>query len=220
MGAQSDAFHRSSVPRKRPASYVNDTQRPLRIAYSGIGSRYSPKMAGGDRLYTPFHDRPGELRTGARGAEGSHRVFCPRRGIPGHELALDRRPGLAVSPMLVAKLDRLSRDVHFISGLMAHRVEFIVTALGRQADPFILHLYAQSGDGRGHHQYDHALCMAGRQLQPVSECTERLVSPRIRSPLAGRVSAYAATTCGPYCLMLFAPRASRVWGDFVVSVRS
>ena len=25
---------------------------------------------------------------------------------------------------------------------MAHRVEFIVTALGRQADPFILHLYA------------------------------------------------------------------------------
>jgi DNA invertase Pin-like site-specific DNA recombinase len=48
----------------------------------------------------------------------------------------------AKAPMLVAKLDRLSRDVHFISGLMAHRVEFIVTALGRQADPFILHLYA------------------------------------------------------------------------------
>jgi DNA invertase Pin-like site-specific DNA recombinase len=65
--------------------------------------------------------------------------------------ALERRPGLAAglkaaraakAPMLVAKLDRLSRDVHFISGLMAHRVEFIVTALGRQADPFILHLYA------------------------------------------------------------------------------
>jgi DNA invertase Pin-like site-specific DNA recombinase len=46
------------------------------------------------------------------------------------------------APVLVAKLDRLSRDVHFISGLMAHRVEFIVTSLGRQADPFILHLYA------------------------------------------------------------------------------
>jgi hypothetical protein len=43
---------------------------------------------------------------------------------------------------LVAKLDRLSRDVHFISGLIAHRVEFIVCDLGRQSDPFVLHLYA------------------------------------------------------------------------------
>lgn len=65
--------------------------------------------------------------------------------------ALDRRPQLraalqaarkARGPVLVAKLDRLSRDVHFISGLMAERVEFIVTELGRQADPFILHLFA------------------------------------------------------------------------------
>jgi hypothetical protein len=30
----------------------------------------------------------------------------------------------------VAKLDRLSRDVHFISGLMAHRVPFLVAELG------------------------------------------------------------------------------------------
>src|SRR5579863_7169634 len=65
--------------------------------------------------------------------------------------ALEKRPQLAAAiaaagkrraAVLVAKLDRLSRDVHFISGLMAHRVEFIVTSLGRQADPFILHLYA------------------------------------------------------------------------------
>ena len=42
----------------------------------------------------------------------------------------------------VAKLDRLSRDVHFISGLMAHRVPFIVCALGRNVDPFTLHIYA------------------------------------------------------------------------------
>lgn len=65
--------------------------------------------------------------------------------------ALDRRPQLAAAlrsakkhkaPVIVAKLDRLSRDVHFISGLMAERVEFIVADLGRQADPFILHLYA------------------------------------------------------------------------------
>ncbi|HWS69774.1 MAG TPA: recombinase family protein [Steroidobacteraceae bacterium] len=65
--------------------------------------------------------------------------------------ALDRRPQLAAalktarkarSPVLVAKLDRLSRDVHFISGLMSHHVEFVVCELGRQSDPFVLHLYA------------------------------------------------------------------------------
>jgi DNA invertase Pin-like site-specific DNA recombinase len=65
--------------------------------------------------------------------------------------ALDRRPLLAQAlgwakkmkvPVLVSKLDRLSRDVHFISGLMANRVEFIVCEFGKQADPFVLHLYA------------------------------------------------------------------------------
>src|ERR1700731_2435681 len=65
--------------------------------------------------------------------------------------ALERRPQLAAalraarkakSPVLVAKLDRLSRDVHFISGLMGQRVEFVVCDLGRQSDPFVLHLYA------------------------------------------------------------------------------
>jgi DNA invertase Pin-like site-specific DNA recombinase len=42
----------------------------------------------------------------------------------------------------VAKLDRLSRDVHFISGLMAHRTPFILAELGADADPFMLHVYA------------------------------------------------------------------------------
>jgi DNA invertase Pin-like site-specific DNA recombinase len=46
------------------------------------------------------------------------------------------------SPIIVAKLDRLSRDVHFISGLMAHKTPFIVAELGADADPFMLHLYA------------------------------------------------------------------------------
>ena len=65
--------------------------------------------------------------------------------------ALDRRPQLAAAlaaarkakgAVCVAKLDRLSRDVAFIAGLMAQRVPFIVADLGADADPFILHLYA------------------------------------------------------------------------------
>ena len=46
------------------------------------------------------------------------------------------------APIICAKLDRLSRDVHYISGLMKHRVPFIVTELGADTDPFLLHIYA------------------------------------------------------------------------------
>lgn len=49
---------------------------------------------------------------------------------------------ILMCPILVAKLDRLSRDVAFITSLMARRVEFIVTELGRQDDPFVLHIFA------------------------------------------------------------------------------
>jgi DNA invertase Pin-like site-specific DNA recombinase len=67
--------------------------------------------------------------------------------------ALDQRPQLAAAlqaarklgkgtPVIVAKLDRLSRDVAFIAGLMAQKVPFIVAELGADADPFMLHLYA------------------------------------------------------------------------------
>ncbi len=65
--------------------------------------------------------------------------------------ALERRPQLAAALKLakknkchiaVAKLDRLSRDVAFIASLMVQRVPFIVTALGRNVDPFMLHIYA------------------------------------------------------------------------------
>lgn len=65
--------------------------------------------------------------------------------------ALDRRPVLREAmthakkikgALVVAKLDRLSRDVHFISGLMAHKVDFIVQDLGPDVDPFMLHVYA------------------------------------------------------------------------------
>ena len=84
--------------------------------------------------------------------------------------ALDKRPQLAAAlraarklkaPVVVSKLDRLSRDVHFISGLMSQRVPFIVTALGRGVDPFMLHIYAA-----------------------VAEQERRLISERTRVALA------------------------------------
>lgn len=65
--------------------------------------------------------------------------------------ALDRRPQLAAAldhakakgcAVLVAKLDRLSRDVAFIAGLMAGDVPFYVANLGLDVDPFMLHIYA------------------------------------------------------------------------------
>jgi DNA invertase Pin-like site-specific DNA recombinase len=86
--------------------------------------------------------------------------------------ALDRRPQLAAAlaqaktkkcPVLVAKLDRLSRDVAFITGLMAQRVPFIVAELGVDADPFMLHLYAA-----------------------LAEKERRLISDRTRAALAAR----------------------------------
>jgi DNA invertase Pin-like site-specific DNA recombinase len=86
--------------------------------------------------------------------------------------ALDRRPQLAAALaaaktarccVLVSKLDWLSRDVAFVSGLMAQHVPFIVAELGRDADPFMLHLYAA-----------------------LAEKERRLISERTRAALAVR----------------------------------
>ena len=64
--------------------------------------------------------------------------------------AIDRRPQLKAAltaakrikaPIIVAKLDRLSRDVAFIAGLMSDRVPFLCCDIPH-ADPFLLHIYA------------------------------------------------------------------------------
>src|SRR3979411_709095 len=91
--------------------------------------------------------------------------------------ALDRRPQLAAAlaaarkakcSIVVSKLDRLSRDVAFVSGLMAQRVPFIVAELGRDADPFMLHLYAA-----------------------LAEKERRLISERTKAALAAKKAAGA-----------------------------
>jgi len=65
--------------------------------------------------------------------------------------ALLLRPGLAAalkearttrSALIVSRLDRLSRNVHFISGLMEHKVHFVVAAFGKDVDDFVVHIYA------------------------------------------------------------------------------
>jgi DNA invertase Pin-like site-specific DNA recombinase len=66
--------------------------------------------------------------------------------------ALLLRPGLATAlkaarcPLIVSRLDRLSRNVHFISGLMEHRVHFMVAALGKDCDHFVPHIYASPAE--------------------------------------------------------------------------
>jgi hypothetical protein len=71
---------------------------------------------------------------------------------PQLRLALDRAHKLRC-PIVVAKLDRLSRDVAFYRGVMAQRVPFVVAELGIDIDPFILHIYAalaaRAGQGKG-----------------------------------------------------------------------
>jgi DNA invertase Pin-like site-specific DNA recombinase len=91
--------------------------------------------------------------------------------------ALDRRPQLAAALaaaraakgcVVVSKLDRLSRDVAFVAGLMAQKVSFMVAELGRDADPFMLHLYAV-----------------------LAEKERRLISERTRAALAAKRTAGA-----------------------------
>jgi DNA invertase Pin-like site-specific DNA recombinase len=69
--------------------------------------------------------------------------------------AIGRRPVLASAladarkrkcAVLVSRLDRLSRDVAFISGLMARKVPFFVAELGLDVDPFMLHIYAAAAE--------------------------------------------------------------------------
>jgi len=71
--------------------------------------------------------------------------------------------GACAAKVLVAKLDRLSRDVHFIAGLMVQRVPFLVAELGTDVDPFMLHIYAA-----------------------LAEKERRMISDRTRAALAAR----------------------------------
>jgi DNA invertase Pin-like site-specific DNA recombinase len=74
-----------------------------------------------------------EVETG-KGADA-----LARRPILREALAAARKAKAAVC---VARLDRLSRDVAFISALMVQNVAFVVASLGRDVPDFMLHVYA------------------------------------------------------------------------------
>jgi DNA invertase Pin-like site-specific DNA recombinase len=78
--------------------------------------------------------------------------------------------------------------VHFISGLMAHRVAFIVVELGADADPFMLHLYAAPAEKE--RALISARTKAALAVMPPMFCRSSVISkqpaaPRcVRSPRA------------------------------------
>jgi DNA invertase Pin-like site-specific DNA recombinase len=46
-----------------------------------------------------------------------------------------------LASLVIARLDRLARNVHFISGLMETKVKFVACDMP-EATPFMLHIYA------------------------------------------------------------------------------
>ena len=105
--------------------------------------------------------KQGQSGLGLEGQQAAIERFCAAEGYTIAKIfteietakgvdALERRPQLKAAlkraaaykcSVVVAKLDRLSRDVAFISVLMAQGVPFIVTEIPN-ADPFMLHIYA------------------------------------------------------------------------------
>jgi DNA invertase Pin-like site-specific DNA recombinase len=134
--------------------------------------------------------------------------------------ALARRPGLraalraakaAKGPLIVAKLDRLARNSHFVTGLMEQRVRFIVTQLPK-ADAFTLQIYAalaekeraqisertkdalarskkklgMAGKPKAQQRAIHALAMAGKQNAAMARA--EALRPQIEFALKDGVS--------------------------------
>jgi DNA invertase Pin-like site-specific DNA recombinase len=148
------------------------------IAYRRVSTEEQGKShlgldAQGDAL-TSF------CRANALEIMGSHHDVCSGKftgkdvtdmsGRPGLEMALQEAKELD-APIIVAKLDRLSRDVYFISGLMKYKVNFIVTELGLNADAFTLHLYA---------------ALAEKERQMISDRTKAaLAAKKARGALLG-----------------------------------
>lgn len=109
--------------------------------------------------------------------------------------ALETRPQLASaleiarltdSVVVVAKLDRLTRDVHFGSGLMAKKVAFRVAAMPH-ADNFQLHLFLALAE----QEREVISARTKAALAAAKQRGQRLGSPTSPALLAARSVAFA-----------------------------
>lgn len=105
---------------------------------------------------------------------------------------LAKRPQLAAAlnhakqlegPVIVAKLDRLSRDVYFIAGLMAQKIPFICCDLPPDAPKFMLHMFASLAEW----EREQISERTKRALAAAKARGKKLGSPKPRN--GGRVSA-------------------------------
>ena len=111
--------------------------------------------------------------------------------------ALETRPQLAAAlvaaakangTVIVAKLDRLTRDVHFGSGLMARKVAFKVCDLPN-ADNFQLHLFLALAEK----ERELISARTKAALRAAKERGQKLGSPTTPAILKARSSAFAAS---------------------------
>lgn len=88
-------------------------------------------------------------------AASGFEVVAEFQDIASGKLAACYRPGLSAAlekakrlkcPVIVAKIDRLSRSVAFVSALMERGVPFFCADLGIDVDPFMLHIHAAVGE--------------------------------------------------------------------------
>ena len=129
------------------------------MAKSGNATRIFKTAIGYTRVSTA---EQGKSHLGLEVQSQHIRDYCVREGLEllliyeeiesgkGHD-ALERRPILREAmqearkkgaTIIVSKLDRLSRSVNFISGLIAHQKSFIVCELGQNVDTFVLYSLA------------------------------------------------------------------------------
>ncbi len=115
--------------------------------------------------------------------------------------ALAHRPGLCAAlrsakqvkgSLMVAKLDRLARNSHFITGLMAQRVRFIVTTLP-QADAFTLQIYAALAEKEGAQISERTKAALARSTKKLGMAGKSKAQQRAIRALALTAKHHAAT---------------------------
>jgi len=182
---------------------ASETVGKVKGLYERLACCYKAAMQAAVAYYRVSTERQGRSGLGLDAQRERCDAFATQQGYQVAEAftevetgkgsdALERRPQLAAAlatarrlrgPVLVAKLDRLSRDVHFIAGLMVQRVPFLVVELGADVDPFMLHIYA---------------ALAEKERRMISERTRVALAARKRQgvQLGNRTNLAAAQVAG------------------------